>query len=170
MGNDGPEALRVTVRLLLEQVSRTTDNELRKKLASEAFDLAQKAEAFERQHQTGDGSTLHQQIKNAAESNILSFTERLYVERDETQRDSCRQLLLREERWFGLKQERLEMLQRLMRDCDGRLTRYKALLAAQRASGVATEEAAYLLDNMLDVQKFLRISVRQELAREDNFF
>jgi hypothetical protein len=172
MPDDHPEELRTRVRELIDNVSRTPDRQLKQKLASAAFDLAQRAEAIERQHQGSDGSTpvLSEQLKSVAESNMQRFAEQLYVERDDTQRELYRNLLLAEERWFGAKQERLEILQRLLRDCDGRVTRYTALLDGQQASGVAADQARQLLDNILDTQRFLRIQLRKELARQGDVF
>jgi hypothetical protein len=102
-------------------------------------------------------------LKAAAESNIRHFIERLLVEPDREQRQTLRQLLLREKRWFALKQEWPEMIQRQLRDCDGRVLRHRAMFDREGAAGVVTSDVQMVLDNLLDIQRLLRESLHVEL-------
>jgi hypothetical protein len=130
---------------------------------------AQQPGAAERRRQTTVHTIpkLKELLKAAAESNIRHFIEQLLIEPDREQRQTLRKLLLREKRWFSLKQEWLEMIQRQLRDCDGRVLRHRAMLDREQADGVATAEAQMVLDNVLDIQRLLRDSLRVEFARHD---
>ncbi len=166
MDND-PEELRSQVRCLVNSVCTTDDRDEKRKLASQAFALAQRAEQIERIHATTNGAAAgcDPNFRSIADSNIQRFIECLYSERDENRRQLFRNLLLWETRWYGSRQERLDAIQRLLRDCDGRVLRYRALFDEQQATGVAAGDAQLLLDNLLDVQCFLRESLRTELTR-----
>lgn len=171
MPNDFPAKLRQEVEDLLAKSAATSDKAEKRLLASRAFALAQWAEAAERSLQK-NGETqrrssadlgLEQNLRLVAENNLIRFLGCLYVETDSVQRELYRSLLLREERWFGAREERLEMLQRLLRDCDGRVQQHKTVLDGQRTAGVDVTHAETLMINMLETQELLRISLETEL-------
>lgn len=84
-------------------------------------------------------------------------------ETEKTQRELYRGLMLQEEQWFGMREERLEVLHRLIRDCDGRVQQHKALLDGQRMAGVDMTHAETLMTNMLETQALLRDSLQKDL-------
>ena len=161
------ETQRAHVSELLSLAADMPDRELKRLLASRAFALAQHAEAVERAEGDGQEPPADPNFRLVADSNIKRFIEESYVEQDGTSRALYRTLVLHELRWYGIKQERLDILMRLLRDCDGRALHLSGLLEQQRASGVATDSAQHLLDNVFDTQLFLRISLRQELTRQN---
>jgi hypothetical protein len=107
---------------------------------------------------------MDENFRVVTDNNVSRFMERLYVETNETEQELFQKLLLWEERWYGLKQERLEALERNLRDCDGRILRHRALINEQVALGVDVTKAEILFNNLLDVQQMLRNSLRQEFA------
>ena len=170
MAQSKSDALRAHVKELLSLAEDMPDPELKRQLNSRAFSLAQHVEAVERADGDGQEPPPDPNFKVVAESNIKRFIDELYVEQDGKMRELYRSLAAHEERWYGIKQERLDMLIRLLRQCDGKASHLSGLLKEQRAYGVTIDGAERLLENVLDTQRFLRISLRQELVREDGPF
>jgi hypothetical protein len=170
MAQSEADDLREHVKELLALAADISDSEKRWRLSSRAFSLAQRAKAIRRKDGDGQEPKPDPVFKFVAETNIWRFVGELYVEHDGKLRELYRRLALWEERWFGIKQKRSDMLARLLRDCDGRVSKLTKLLAEQRVSGVSTEDAQRLLDNVLDTQFFLRTSLRAELARSHTQF
>ncbi len=71
--------------------------------------------------------------------------DRLHVETDPAQRELFRRLLLWEERWYGVKQERLEALQRHLRDCEVRIRRLRGFMNGQSAADADIRSLRQLL-------------------------
>jgi hypothetical protein len=171
MSDNGPQKTRLEVADLLGKSAAISDGAEKRKLASRAFALAQSAEAAERSQQenrenqqrsSGDLS-LDENLKIVAQNNLTRFLGCLYVETEKAQRELYRTLLLQEEQCFAMREERLEMLQRLLRDCDGRLQRQEAALDEQRAAGMDVTVTETLMKNMLETQALLRDSFQNEL-------
>lgn len=170
--SDVPQKMRQEVQNLIVRAAAASNDAKKRELSSLAFSIAQAAEAEERRQQdvrNGEQPVARKPVEDenfriVAENNIRSFIERLYVETDKVQRETFRNLLLWEERWFGLKQERLEALQRLLCDCDGRVLRHRTLLMEQKASGADVAHTEIVLNNMLETQKLLHASLRKELS------
>ncbi len=168
MPDDDARKLRQEAADLLAKAADASDQAERRKLASRAFALAQSAEVAERsrqetQQQPSVDTDLQKNLKLVAENNLTRFLGCLCVETDTAQRETYRGLLLREEQWFGMREERLEILQRLIRDCDGRVQRHKALLDGQRTAGLDVRHTETLMSNLLETQALLLDSLKNEL-------
>jgi hypothetical protein len=173
MSDNGPQKTRLEVADLLAKSAAISDGAEKRKLASRAFALAQSAEAAERslqenrerqQRSSGDLG-LDENLRIVTENNLTRFVGCLYVETDKVQREVFRNLLLQEEQWFASREERLEVLQRLVRDCEGRVQRQKSLLDGQRATGMDITHTELVMNNILETQALLRDSLRKELQR-----
>lgn len=170
MVDKDPQKMRREAADLLAKAAEDSDQSARRKLASRAFALAQSAEVAERgmqekqQTASGDGD-LEKNLRLVAENNLTRFLGCLCVETDGAQRELYRGLLLQEEQWFGMREERLEILQRLIRDCDGRVQRHKVLLDGQRTAGFDVTHTEMLMTNMLETQALLLNSLKNELQR-----
>jgi len=150
---DNPTKLRQKVHQILNDESKTDDVLEKRRLVEIAFDLAQQAEAINRLHE-----------KAATDSKVQGLVEQLYADRDCKQRETHRELLICEERMYGLRQERLELLERLLHDCDGRVLRLQRLHGQHRINGALTQGEESLLQNAFDVQQLLRNLLRKESA------
>jgi hypothetical protein len=102
-------------------------------------------------------------FKIVTENNIERFLERLYVEKDRTRRDLYQTLLIGEAKRYGTLKERRDTLQRLLRTCDWKLVRQRALISYQTARGADPREAQNMLDRVLKVQSILRAELRLAL-------
>ena len=172
MSNDIPEKMRQEVKNLLAKSAATFDEAEKRRLASHAFALAQMAEAGERSRQGGEKKQqatydigADANLKLVAKNNLTRFLGCLYGETDRVQRELYWSLLLREVQWFAAKEERVEMLQSLLRDCDGHMQRHKAGLGGQEAAGVDVTQTEALMTNLFEIQTLLRDSIQNELRR-----
>ena len=166
MADDKLADMRKQVYGIIDAASTTSANDAEIRTRAS---WAQQPAAAERKCQTTvhTNPKLKELLKAAAKSNIRHFIEQLLIEPDRAQRQTLRKLLLREKRWFALKQEWLGMILRQLRDCDGRVLRHRVMLDREQADGVATAEAQKDLDNVLDIQRLLRDPLRVEFARQD---
>ena len=105
---------------------------------------------------------MDQNLRVVTEANIQRFIERLYVESDDDQRELFQTLLISELRRYETNQDRLAALRWCLRDCEGRILKYRALLDDQKAAGVATDQAQKLLDNLMGVCRIIREYLRQK--------
>ena len=110
-----PEEIREEVHRLLDLESRSVKRNEKWKLASLAFTLAQQAEVLSRAQQPESAPAVLDKNQSAiADSIILLFAEQFRAEKDATRRKLYQRLILFEERWYGIREERLR---RLLRDC-----------------------------------------------------
>lgn len=156
---DNPEGLRQQVGHVLNDALLASSPQVQRQLAEKAFEIAQRAEVIER---------LNQKAAKGLTTKIL--IEQLYQEMDANQRKICRDMLIREERNYSLKAERLERLQQLAVDCAHRVSRLRLSLDQSRTEGACTEQDPLLLKNSLGVQEFLNERLRKELADETQSF
>lgn len=98
---------------------------------------------------------MDENFRITAEGNLKQFMDRLHVETDPEQRELFRKLLLWEERWFGIKEERMEMLRRQLRDCDGRIRGLRGSMNQQSPADADNSEAGILMNNLVDIQAML---------------
>ena len=98
------------------------------------------------------------------------IVKELYVEKDGERRELYRKLMMWEERWYGENDERLEAIQRLLRDCDGRVAQLRLVFDRERALGVGMQESEYLLENLLQLQRILQDSFRDELSHRERLY
>lgn len=111
-------------------------------------------------------ATLEQNLRVVADSNIQRFAERLYLEPDKQQRELYSKLIVWEMRWYETRGERLETLQRLLRDCEERIVRVRAVLDDQGNPG-AEHDPELLLNNALNLQKLLLDEMHRELMHQE---
>ena len=106
---------------------------------------------------------MDESFRIVTENNLTRFMDRLHVETDPEQRKLFRKLLVREERWYGVKEEGLEALRRSLRDCDDRITRLRGLIDCQTAADSGILESETLMNNLLDIQQLFRDAIRKGL-------
>jgi len=158
MSND-PDELRQQVHHKLDSSLNIDDVEQNKMLAAEAFELAQQAEAIERRTR-----------KYISDSKIQNMIEQLYDAIDRNQRRMYQQLLLQEEKMYGLKQERVDKLHLLLYQCNERLSTVQESNRKDRLNGVSTQMGERLFHNICDVQEFLKGCLSKELANQNRIF
>ena len=140
------------------------------RLASHAFALARSAEAVartlqdrEKRQQTAGNPALDENLKLVAEHNLRRFLGCLYVDTDKAPRQMYWNLLVQEQRWFAVGLERVEVLDRLFRDCSSRVERQISQIDAERAGGLDVTRNEMLLNNMLQTRAMLRDLLQNEM-------
>jgi hypothetical protein len=87
-------------------------------------------------------------------------------ESDKAQREMYGNLLMQEQRWFAVGDERVDMLERLFRDCIDRAQRQKSLLDTARAAGQPVTRNEMLLKSVHQTRAMLRELLLNELRRD----
>ena len=103
---------------------------------------------------------MDENFRIVAENNVTRFMDRLRVETDPEQRELFRNLLVREERWYGVKEEWLEVLRRHLGDCDGQIRRLRVWIDGEPAADAELLRSKALMSNLLDIQQLLRDAIR----------
>ncbi len=105
---------------------------------------------------------MDENLRCVTQNNTATFLHRFYRETDAKQRQLFKQLLLWEERWYGLKEERIEALQQCLEDCNRQLSTLRLPLDSGGKSSDRSQTEV-LRANLLDVQHLLSESIRKEL-------
>lgn len=170
MPDDVPQKMRHEIKHLLAQSAANSDRGDKGGLGSHAFALARSTEAVERTlqdrekpKQTSGNPDLDENLKHVAEHNLRRFLGCLYVETDAAQRQMYWNLLVQEQRWFEVGLERVEVLDRLFRDCSGRVERQISRIDTERAGGLDVTRNEMLLNNMLETRAMLRDLLQHEM-------
>jgi hypothetical protein len=152
--SDDPQTLREQVQKILEDLPGIDDPQEQRRLSLDVFELAQCAEAIERLT-----------YKQVLGSQVERLVEDLYTERDRSLRDASRKLLTLEEGMYGFRQERVDLLHRLLADCEAHLLALSAEPHEPRTDeGLSQPE---LLENLMEVRQFLRDLLHAELTGAD---
>jgi hypothetical protein len=84
--------------------------------------------------------------------NIAKFTNLLATERDSTKRPILMKLLVEEEDRFGYGREQLAVAERHLVQCQGHITKLRALIDSLHRNGENTRQENELLDAMSNLQ------------------
>jgi hypothetical protein len=145
---ENAETLREQVRKILDDLPAITDSQEQHRLSSHAFEIAQQAEAIER-------------LKNSREqAKIQGLVEHLYAERDHSQREATRRLLIVEEKMYGFRQERVDSLHRLLVECEAHLVK----ITTHKGRIKSTLSDELLLENLLEVRQLLKSLLHEQLG------
>jgi hypothetical protein len=105
-----------------------------------------------------------------SEVNIATFTARLYDERNPAKRKELQRMLLEQEDRFGEYTNRLEVVQRYIRESTVRIDIQRHLIAKMEAAGYDVSQAIRALENSAQVRDLLhqyRASIMDRLDRHE---
>lgn len=113
---------------------------------------------------------MDEHIRVVTEGNIHRFMNLLEQEGSPEQRRILHELLLREERFYGLRRERLEALHRCLRDCNERILRVRGTLDdAESGDSTLVTALQTTLVRLLETARVLTQSIQDELRAEAEY-